>query len=99
LKEESGLTATRVVRKVAEFTFGERPGRPPTTWLKLTFEMEVEDVSKVTLDPIEHQNFLFASEEEVVNGLVGDIKLVYASPPSRTATLEAFRLKNEASSS
>jgi hypothetical protein len=61
--------------------------------------MEVEDISRITLDPIEHQKFLFASEAEVVDDMVGDVQMVYASPPSRTSTLEAFRLKNEARSS
>lgn len=32
LKEETGLTATRVVRKVAQFTF---PDGPERTWLKV----------------------------------------------------------------
>jgi 8-oxo-dGTP pyrophosphatase MutT (NUDIX family) len=36
LKEESGLTATRVVQKVQHFDFtDERPGRPATTWRKV----------------------------------------------------------------
>ncbi|KAH7072541.1 NUDIX hydrolase domain-like protein [Paraphoma chrysanthemicola] len=96
LKEETGLTATRIRRKVTEFTFrDERPGRRPVTWLKLIFEIEVED-TKVTLDPVEHQRYLWASEEEVVRDLVGDIKLAYVSPPNKTVKLEAFRLQKEA---
>jgi 8-oxo-dGTP pyrophosphatase MutT (NUDIX family) len=96
LKEETGLTATRVRQKVADFTFSDgRPGRPPVTWLKLIFEMEVEDMN-VFLDPVEHQRYLFASEEEVVNDLVGDVKLVYISPPNKAIKLEAFRLQKEA---
>ena len=95
LKEETGLTATRVLRKVAEFTFHDgRPDRP-TTWLKLIFEMEVEDLN-VTLDPVEHQQYLFASEEEINNDLVGDVKLAYISPPNKNVKLEAFRLQKEA---
>jgi ADP-ribose pyrophosphatase YjhB (NUDIX family) len=36
LKEESGLTATRVVQKVQHFDFNdERPGRPATIWRKV----------------------------------------------------------------
>jgi 8-oxo-dGTP pyrophosphatase MutT (NUDIX family) len=42
LKEETGLTATRVCSKVAEFTFEDaRPGKRPVTWLKLIFHVEV----------------------------------------------------------
>ncbi|KAF2824525.1 hypothetical protein CC86DRAFT_468621 [Ophiobolus disseminans] len=95
LKEETGLTATRVLRKVADFTFHDgRPSRP-ITWQKLIFEVEVEDLN-VTLDPVEHQQYLFASEDEVTNDLVGDVKLVYISPPNKNVKLEAFRLQKEA---
>lgn len=96
LKEETGLTATRVRSKVAEFTFEDgRPGRPPVTWLKLIFEVEVKDLN-ITLDPVEHQQYLFASEEEVVKDLVGDVKLAYISPPNKRIKLDAFKLRKEA---
>lgn len=96
LKEETGLTATRIRRKVAEFTFEDgRPGRPAITWLKVIFEMEVEEM-RIALDPVEHQQYLFASEEEVVNDLVGDVKLVYISPPNKQVKLDAFKLSREA---
>ncbi|KAH7382559.1 NUDIX hydrolase domain-like protein [Phaeosphaeria sp. MPI-PUGE-AT-0046c] len=96
LKEETGLTATRVRRKVAEFTFEDgRPGRPVVTWLKLIFEMEVEEMH-IALDPVEHQEYLFASEDEIVNDLVGDVKLVYISPPNKQVKLDAFKLSREA---
>ena len=95
LKEEAGLETTRVVRKVSQFTFlDEKPGRPTTTWLKLVFEMEVQKAD-VVLDPVEHQDFLFATEDEVVNDEVGDVKLVYVSPVNKAVKLEAFRLKRE----
>ena len=36
LKEETGLTATRVVRRVTQFTFSDAPkNRPTKTWLKV----------------------------------------------------------------
>lgn len=36
LKEETGLTATRVVRKVTQFTFSDGwKDRPTKTWLKV----------------------------------------------------------------
>lgn len=94
LKEETGLIAKRVIRKVSHFTFAD--GRPdkPITWLKLIFEMEVEDFN-VTLDSVEHQQYLFASEEEVKHDLVGDVKLAYISPPNKDVKLEAFRLRKE----
>jgi 8-oxo-dGTP pyrophosphatase MutT (NUDIX family) len=93
LKEESGLIATRIRRQVAEYTFEDgRPGKPSITWLKLIFEVEVEDTS-VTLDPVEHQQYLFASEEEVVNDLAGDVELVYISPSNKQIKLDAFKLQ------
>lgn len=36
LKEETGLTATRVVRKVTQFTFSDGlENRPAPTWMKV----------------------------------------------------------------
>lgn len=96
LQEEAGLGAIRVVRKVAQLTFLDgRPGREQKTWLKLAFEMEVDNID-VTLDPTEHQSFLYATEEEVIAGVVGDIKMAYMSPQSKAVKLEAFRLRREA---
>jgi 8-oxo-dGTP pyrophosphatase MutT (NUDIX family) len=96
LKEEAGLEATRVLRKVTHFTFtDERPGRPTKTWLKVIFEMEVENTNDVVLDPVEHQKFLWASEEEIVNDAVGEVKLRYISPPNKDVKLEAFKMRRE----
>jgi 8-oxo-dGTP pyrophosphatase MutT (NUDIX family) len=97
LKEETGLTATRVCRKAAQFTFEDsRPGKPSVTWLKVIFEMEVKDFS-VTLDPVEHQQFLFATKEEVLNDRVGDVELAYISQENKRIKLDAFSLQEEAS--
>jgi 8-oxo-dGTP pyrophosphatase MutT (NUDIX family) len=96
LKEEAGLEATRVASKVAQYTFEDvRPGRPTVTWLKLVFEIEVHSTDHVMLDPMEHQKFLFASEDEVAHGLVGNVQLTYISPPNKAIKLEAFRLRQE----
>ncbi|KAJ8105625.1 hypothetical protein OPT61_g10061 [Boeremia exigua] len=99
LKEETGLTATRVVRKVTEFTFLDGgKSRPNTMWLKLIFEFEVEDPNAVVLDPVEHQRYLWASEDEVTDDLVkeGSTCLKYISPRNKEVKLEAFRLQREA---
>jgi 8-oxo-dGTP pyrophosphatase MutT (NUDIX family) len=94
LREEAGLEATRVLRKVTQFTFrDERPGRPTKTWLKTIFEMEVPNLDEVVLDPVEHQKFLWASEEEIVNDAVGEVKLKYISPSNKAVKLEAFRMR------
>jgi ADP-ribose pyrophosphatase YjhB (NUDIX family) len=96
LKEEAGLQATHVLRKVTQFTFeDEGPGRLTKTWMKIIFEMEVQSADEVVLDPVEHQKSLWASEEEIVNDLVGDVKLRYISPPNKVVKLEAFRMRKE----
>lgn len=100
LKEEAGLEATRVLRKVAQFTFeSERPGRGKITWLKLIFEMQVDQADTVVLDPVEHQHFVFASEEEVIKEQVGEVKLKYVNDVNKEVKLEAFRRRGEAVSS
>jgi 8-oxo-dGTP pyrophosphatase MutT (NUDIX family) len=99
LKEETGLTATRVCSKVAEFTFEDaRPGKRPVTWLKLIFHVEVEDLD-VSLDPVEHQRYLFATKEEIVTDLVGDVKLAYISQENKRIKLDAFSLQKDATPS
>lgn len=84
-----------MLRKVSQFAFEDgRPGRPQITWLKLIFEVAVQDTN-VTLDPVEHQRYVFASEDEVVNDEVGEVKLSYISQPNKDVNLEAFRLRKE----
>ncbi len=58
--------------------------------------MEVEQVDNVILDPVEHQDWIFASEDEVINGAVGDMKLVYWDERSKEIKLDAFRFHREA---
>ncbi|KAH6611933.1 NUDIX hydrolase domain-like protein [Boeremia exigua] len=99
LKEETGLVATRVVRKVTQFTFADGgKKRAGKTWLKLVFQFEVDNADAVVLDPIEHQRFLWACEEEITNDLVkeGSTPLNYISPTNKDVKLEAFKLQREA---
>jgi len=98
LKEETGLEATRIVRKVGQFTFldKKRPDGHVPVWVKHVFEAEVKDAGTVVLDPMEHQAWVFASEEEVVKGRVGEVDLKYISEDSRVNKLDAFRLRKEA---
>ena len=112
LKEETGLTAIRAVRKVTQITFSTGGGDRERTWLKvctvqsvrlwtvltafqLIFQFEVDNPDAVVLDPLEHQRFLWASEEEVVNDLVkeGSTSLEYISQENKAVKLEAFRLQ------
>jgi 8-oxo-dGTP pyrophosphatase MutT (NUDIX family) len=92
LKEETGLEATRIVRKVGEFSFGDRKrsdGSKPK-WVKHIFEMDVKDLATVEVDPVEHQAYLFASEEEVMEERVGDVELKYITPDNKAIKLDAF---------
>lgn len=85
-----------MLRKVTQFTFHDgRPNRP-TTWLKLIFEVHVENLN-VILDPVEHQRYLWVAEHEVKDDFVGShTKLEYISPANKDVKLEAFRLRKEA---
>ncbi|KAF2636907.1 hypothetical protein P280DRAFT_472775 [Massarina eburnea CBS 473.64] len=96
LKEEAGLEATRIVRKVGTFVFyTPRPGGQ-ARWLKTIFEVEVKDVEAITLDPVEHDNYLWATEDEVTADRVGDVSLKYISGDNKFVKLEAFRHRREA---
>lgn len=58
----------------------------------------MDNLDAIALDPIEHQHFLWASEDEVVNDLVaeGNISLKYISQENKNVKLEAFKLRREA---
>jgi hypothetical protein len=60
--------------------------------------MEVKG-SEITLDPEEHQAYLFATEEDIVNEQVMDVPLTYIAPDNKVIKLEAFRLRKEAGES
>ncbi|KAF2261506.1 hypothetical protein CC78DRAFT_499971 [Lojkania enalia] len=97
LREEAGLDTKRIVRKVGVFDWNEvskRTGKP-VNWHKIIFEVEVKDM-EVVLDPVEHQNYLFATEEQVANGKAGEVVLSYITPLNKAIKLEAFKLKRGA---
>jgi hypothetical protein len=52
-------------------------------------------MADIALDPIEHQAYLFASEKEVGEDLVGEVRLEYISAQNKAVKLEAFRLQQE----
>lgn len=58
----------------------------------------MDSLDAVVLDPIEHQRFAWASEDEVVNDLVNKEKtsLKYISQENKDVKLEAFKLQREA---
>lgn len=90
LREESGLVPAAAVALVHAHEFAHQ-GR---TYQKLTFEFEFEvevevgAAAAVTLDPEEHQDFVWASEDEVRGRRVDGRTLVFTFP-SQEAALEA----------
>lgn len=89
LFEESGLVATSIEKVVSGVhRFESRSGKKVG---KFCFMVEV-GVGEVKLDPKEHQDFVWASEEEVIKGETGRVKLVFTSDRMRETVLEGFRL-------
>jgi 8-oxo-dGTP pyrophosphatase MutT (NUDIX family) len=97
LWEEAGLTATKIGRLAGPpQIFAVPSGRE---FCKFTFLVEVEQSSdeglKVKLDPMEHQNFVWATEGEVKAGKVGNVELEFTSWEVEQTVLEAFRVRKE----
>jgi 8-oxo-dGTP pyrophosphatase MutT (NUDIX family) len=96
LWEESGLVLTAVVgRAGGDVVFFTRRGLPVC---KHTFEVEVRaeagTLPDVTLDPNEHQAYLWATEDECRAGRKGDVELKFTTKDQENCILEGFRLRN-----
>lgn len=103
VREESGLRVTRVNGLVAEVgTIGFDGGYLFHTTrrmkiIKYTFIVEVEDTSEVILDPNEHQDYVWATEEECRTGKVvrdKTVELVFTAP-QKAMVLRAFTWQME----
>ncbi|KAH7349826.1 NUDIX hydrolase domain-like protein [Plectosphaerella cucumerina] len=102
LWEEAGLVASRVRRVVSEGA-GMAPGSPITNrtgtvkWVKFGFEVEVAPGEEVEIDPNEHDKFVWATEEEVRDAVVGlnesGIGLTFGG--TKEILLDAFRRRRE----
>jgi len=98
LWEEAGLSATRFTHVV---TGGPNCGPgdvfPNSTktkmWCRFAFHVEVDSCHPVRLDPHEHQDFLWASEEEIRNQRIGGREISITRESVRALILEAFRLR------
>lgn len=99
LWEETGLVGERAVQLVTE---GE--GRPEWSVFtnrtgakilaKFCFEVGVGE-GEVRVDPAEHQDFVWATEEEVRGGRVGEREITITARSMRAIILEGFRLRRE----
>ncbi|KAI8299795.1 hypothetical protein K4K59_002048 [Colletotrichum sp. SAR11_240] len=105
LWEEAGLTAARIVRVVTEgadrepgSVFTNRTGK--IFFCRFAFEVEVETgegevEGAVRIDPEEHQDFVWATEEEVRAGRVGDKEIPATNGQMMRIILDGFRRRRE----
>ena len=97
LLEEAGLTATRVGPVVgAPQVLPLRSGRLVG---KFNFLVDVQRQADggldVVLHPDEHQSFVWATEAEVGQRLVGDVRLAFTSPEMEAVAKKAFQVRRE----
>ncbi|KAF4308030.1 putative nudix domain protein [Botryosphaeria dothidea] len=111
LQEETGLHVIAInheVGKGVEFRTGS--GERQASWLKLAFEVAVAEMDgglgakkeggaaeaiPIRLDPIEHQNYLWVSEDEIKGGEINGFRLEFMTTDQREMMLEGFRLRRE----
>jgi len=98
--EEAGLRTSKVLRQIG-------PGDGHTVFsstkglkiCKFTFEVEVESTLVVKLDPEEHQDFLWVTEEECRKHRVereGEVvEFLFTRQGQEDTILEGFRLRKE----
>ncbi|PTB81766.1 hypothetical protein M440DRAFT_1467170 [Trichoderma longibrachiatum ATCC 18648] len=99
VREEVGLVARRMVRLVTEgrdggerwSVFTNRDGT--RVFCGFGFEVEVEGGKEVVLDEREHQDFVWAGEEDVRRGEVEGRRIPLTGVVMRNKLLEAFRLR------
>jgi len=98
LHEESGLIATHFTHAVTQGP-GHEPGEVfhnrnrTMKFIRLTFQAEVESCDDVRLDPNEHQDYFWASEDEVREQRSGDKDLAFTRATVQALFIEAFRLR------
>jgi hypothetical protein len=66
-------------------------------YLAPLFSAHVSCSLDVKLDPTEHQNYVWAAEEEVKARKVGDVNLKFTTGELEAVVLEAFRARREMS--
>lgn len=104
LWEESGLSARHFTHIITEGP-DQEPGQiyPNSTgtkiWCRFSFIVEVESCENVKLDPMEHQNFAWATEDEIRDQQIGNSKHPLTNQGMVSLILEAFRLRKEKASS
>jgi len=100
LWEEAGLIASKIGPPIGDgYFFFTRSQRLVCKFNFLVEAQRSEDGSlNVKLDPEEHQNYVWATEEEVKAKKVGDIELRFTVEDQEKIILEAFKVRSLASS-
>ena len=95
LWEEAGLVAKLIGPPVGDgYVFNTLTGNSVR---KLSFIVKVDASNAgiaVRLDPLEHQHFLWATEQEVQDGSAGKTKLEFTDADQKAVILEAFRVES-----
>ncbi|KAI1869219.1 uncharacterized protein JN550_005849 [Neoarthrinium moseri] len=101
LEEEAGLRATAILKLV-----DEKPlkSSDDLSWGKVTFLVQVEQAADgaaakpaVTLDPLEHEDYVWATEENLLAGSCGDRTFRWIDDSQRDTILKAFRIAKHSS--
>ena len=98
LWEESGLVALRFSHVITEGPQQE-PGQVfpnstnTKTFCRFSFNVEVESYEAVTLDPKEHQDFVWATEDEIREQKIGASNRPLTNQRMQALILEGFRLR------
>jgi 8-oxo-dGTP pyrophosphatase MutT (NUDIX family) len=97
LWEEAGLTAASIGPQVGDgHFFLTRSGKRVCKFnFLVTAENGAGGKLDVKLDPREHQNYVWASEEEVKAQKVGDMNLKFTTREQEAVVLEAFQARRE----
>jgi 8-oxo-dGTP pyrophosphatase MutT (NUDIX family) len=100
LWEEAGLTATSIGPQVGGGQFFlSRSGKLVSKFSFLVdAEKGVDGKLHVKLDPNEHQNYVWAVEDEVKARNVGGVELKFTTKDQEAVVLEAFRARREMNS-
>lgn len=95
LWEEAGLIATAIGPQIGgSQVFASRSGKLICRFFFLAEVQKGEDKKlHVKLDPREHQNYVWATEEEVARRRVGDVELKFTSRELEAVLLEAFEAR------
>ncbi|PKS13335.1 hypothetical protein jhhlp_000106 [Lomentospora prolificans] len=104
LWEETGLVARDLKRIIPEAE-GRAPGSVFTNrtgrkiLCRFSFEVEVQSCEGVRIDPEEHQDYLWVTEEEARAEKVGEREIPITNQIMRSVILEGFRLRRLAAES